>query len=196
MINKNISRAKFFLIFLYPLITYGQTRIDSVISIKFPGKVELFEQKEKDTYVKGYHFSNEKDSFIFIRSVPMNEDGSELKVYNESFKKLIDKYKYTSKLLIEGLEKKTFKFLDSSGISVNGFKAYKLIFKDKTKDKKMAESIIIDLNGVLYYGIYAMVTEFNEKRKSDFFSSLKIHAPENQKQIVKPSLIDLFFRKN
>jgi hypothetical protein len=60
----------------------------------------------------------------------------------------------------------------------------------------MVESVMIDLNGVLYYGIYVMLTEFNEGRKNDFFNSLKINNPKNQKQIVKPSFLELFFNKN
>jgi hypothetical protein len=196
MIIKNIFKCLVFIIFVLNKTTYAQTKIDDVISIKFPGKVELFEQKEKDTYVRGYNFNSKKESFIFVRSVPVKGDGSELKVPSKSFNKLISKYKYTSKLLIEGFEKKTFIFSDSLLVSYEGFKAYKLIFKDKAKDKKMVESVMIDLNGVLYYGIYVMLTEFNEGRKNDFFNSLKINNPKNQKQIVKPSFLELFFNKN
>lgn len=182
--------------FLTHSIMHGQTKIDHVVSIQFPGKAELVEQKQAKTYVKGYYLNNKKESFIFIRSVPTKKDSSELRIYSKSIKGLLKRYKYTSKLLIKEFEKKSFKLSDSSMTSVYDFKAYRLRFKDKLEAKNTAECLIIDLNGIQYYGIYAMVTEFSEKRKSNFFNSLKIHDPEKQKQIVKPSIMDLLFRKD
>tara|TARA_R110002073_G_scaffold14554_1_gene59242 strand:+ start:12245 stop:12886 length:642 start_codon:yes stop_codon:yes gene_type:complete len=168
---------------LFSITIYSQTEIDEVVSINFPEKTEVYEQKDKQANAIGHYYNNEKDSFIFVRSVPVNKGGEEITIYSNTVEKLRDNYKYSSKLLIEKLKEKTFVVSDSLRISINGFEAYKLIFKDTISNTKMAESIILELNGVQYYGIYSMVSEFSEQRKNDFFNSLTIKNPKKQKQI-------------
>ncbi len=48
--------------------TFGQTPIDSVVSIKFPGKVDTFKTAYLTASAKGLYINTEKESYILIRT--------------------------------------------------------------------------------------------------------------------------------
>ncbi|MCF1420566.1 hypothetical protein [Mangrovimonas futianensis] len=168
---------------LFALTVNSQTKIDEVISVEFPGSVKKYEQLESGAKAVGYHFQNENDSFVFVRSVPVDLGGIEIKDCSSSLFKLRSNYKLISNQVIEMLKGKKFDYSNSIQIFIDDFEAYKMIFIDRESEIKTAECLILQLNGVQYYGIYAMVKKFDEDRKNDFFSSLKIQHPDRQKQI-------------
>jgi hypothetical protein len=182
-----IAFRHFLLLFFifYSTLTLGQTPIDSVISIKFPGKVEAFKKANAEASLKGLYFNSEKESYVVFRTTLL-KNGGELAILPADAAGLTDIYHHDIANLIAPMRKKGFVFKDSTKINIEGYTAYKLKYVDLKSDSQSAESILLFLNGVRYAITYSKVTTYSEKNKEDFLNSLKIAHSNSLKQIAKP----------
>ena len=171
---------------------FSQVKIDSVISVVFPEKPEPYERSSKDAIVTGYVLKNKKDSFLFFKTIPLNQNGEEIHEFSTSLNELQKNYQYASKRLITAMKDKEFSFLDSTKVKIGEFHAYNLTFSNNNSIG--AEYLILELNGVFYFALYSKITEFNEKRKNDFIKSVVVNNINYQNQVSKNSIPLEFIR--
>jgi hypothetical protein len=171
----------------HSLVTFGQTSIDGIISIKFPGQVKALEAVDSTAAVKArlkaLYFNSEKESYIVFKTTLL-KDGQELTSLPADIAGLADIYHHLIEGQIAPMRKKGFAFKDSVQIKVKGYVAYKLKYLDVKSGSQGAESILFFLNGVRYVITYSKVTTYSEKNKDDFFNSLQISDSKAIKQIA------------
>jgi hypothetical protein len=154
--------------------------------VEFPNQVKKSDTIVTNVKVTSFEYNNDIDFFFFSRVSVVNNRNIEKNIIPKNSDELNRLYKSNIGSLVKRMEKKTFILSDTIKININKFVAYKLIFKDSISNSKNAESIILNLNGITYIALYSKINEFNEKRKTDFLSSLKIKDPDEQKQIESP----------
>jgi len=185
----NEMKKILFLILIYSSTTFAQTKIDSIVSIKFPGEVKRLDITEKNISKVSYYSVNDKDSFAMSRidSIGYKRE-NDLNFEQENLK---DKHKKLVLSQIKAMYKKGFLFDDSYLIKINEFNGAKTVYINEKSGVKNAESIMFILNGVNYVATYSKVSEFSEERKNIFFNSLKIDKTKKEDEGINKDKFNL-----
>ena len=170
---------------LYSIFTFGQSQVDSIISIKFPGETKTFKTADSTTSANGLYLNTDKESYIVVKSTIV-KDGKEVKILPSDKNELANIYRRDIENQFPTMRKKGFSFKDSARINIDGYIAYKLKYIDTKTGSPGAESILLFLNGARYMVLYSEVSTYNEKNKDDFFNSFKIAHSKYIKQIADP----------
>ena len=176
-------RITLFIILLSTSI-FGQTKVDSIFSIKFPTKPEKFEISKKAENGIGYFYNNENDSFIAM-SLKTDKGESEFKNNLPNLKSLRKAYEKMIDLQIQAMRKKQFIFKDSTEIKINDFIGYKLTYQDENSENQNAESILFLINGINFIATYSRVNKYNNENKNKFLNSIKINTSNNPEQLAE-----------
>ena len=180
----------FILFFSSTSFVFGQTIIDSSLSIKFPGKIETSIIEESNIVAKTYAYNTDKESYILVR-VALLDNGIESNTNPPDSAKLLEIYSHEVIKQIASMKRKGFVFKDSSRINIQDYIGYKLTYVDDNSSIQNAEAILLFLNGIRYSVIYSKVNDFNQKNKDKFLSSLRVLNSESVQQIDKlPRLED------
>ncbi len=168
---------------LITLTINSQTKIDEVISVQFPFPIQKSVSNENDTNVTTFFAENNERSFLFIRSVPIDNKGRLLKNLPKNKAELRLAYSRYSEILIKGFNKNNIVLKDTNRFLVHNFEYVKHTFRLESSEIKIGEAIIMFLNGIQYCAIYFDFNDFDEKEKSTFFDSISILNPNDQNQI-------------
>ena len=112
------------LILLISTSFFSQTKIDSIFSIEFPTKPEIFEFSEKKEKGIAFFSNNVRDSFVVMRLVTENSETEfgknlpNLKNLKKVYEKMVD-------VQIREMRKKNFIFKDTTEIKINDFIGWK-----------------------------------------------------------------------
>lgn len=165
---------------------YGQTKVDDLVSIEFPGTVLRNDTTQYKPKVLKVYTKKGDELYLLQRLAIYREE--DLKRLPASAKQLDDFYKEILAGLIKGMERNGYLFRDSTQIKQGGFKAYSLTYEDLKSGKQCAESKVILLNKSIYSATYASREHFDFFNKDNFLSSLTIDMTKNPQQIVEGSL--------
>ncbi len=173
------------LILLLSTSLFGQTKVDSIFSIRFPTKPERFDILEKNENGTGFYSNNENDSFVVMRLITdkgeteFENNLPNLKSLRKAYEKMVD-------VQIKAMRKKNFIFKDSTEIKINDFIGYKITYQDENSGNQNAESILLLINGINFTATYSKVNKFNDENKNKFLNSIKIDTSNNPKQLEEP----------
>lgn len=162
------------LIFLKPILSISQMKIDDNISIKFPGKIEKYDTISSGVSLKTFYYNTTDESYVVIRTqldnleYPSNE--TELKKY----------YKTLSKIYIEKFQQKGLALKDSSFVNIDKLLVLKLKLKDKDSQSQNGESLILFADKTLYVFVYSKVLKYDETHKSSFLQSISFNGDLKQ----------------
>lgn len=172
-----------FLIFC-SAFAFGQTQVDSVVSIKFPGKTKSSELGDSSASASVLYLNTEKESYIIIKSILL-KNGRDAKILPTDDGELANIYRHDIENQFPTMRKKGFAFKDSVRINIGGYIAYKLKYTDIKSKGYGAESILLFLNGARYLIMYSEVTAYNQKNGDDFLNSLQIAHSKYIRQIAE-----------
>ena len=176
-------RTYLFIFFLFcTCFAFGQTTIDNTLSIEFPGKVDTSIIEESNIVAKTWAYNTAKESYVLLR-MALLENGVEFKTNPPDSGKLFEIYSHDVTNQIASMKRKGFVFKDSTRINVQNYIGYKLRYVDGDSAIQNAESILLFLNGIRYAIIYSKVSEFNERNKDNFLSSVRISDSQSVQQI-------------
>ncbi|MEM0576722.1 hypothetical protein [Flavobacterium polysaccharolyticum] len=176
-----MNKYLIFLALIFSEFLFSQTKIDENITVDFLNKPVTFENVTKEAKLNAYFLNSKEESYVAMRvkTLPNNE-------LPKNIKELQKCYTILASEQLKSMEKKGFFLKDSTQIKLNGYIAYKLIFKEKNSKQESGESLILHLNGINYVFIYSKVESYNQLNKEKFFKSIKINNSEDLKQIAEP----------
>ena len=167
------------LIFLKPILSFSQMKIDDNISIKFPGKIEKFDTIANGVSLKTFYHNTTDESYVVFRTQLDNLE------YPSSETELKKYYKTLSKTYIEKFQKKGLSLKDSSFVNINKLLVLKLNLKDNNSQSPNGESLILFANKTFYVFVYSKVLKYNEAHKLSFLKSISFNG--DLKQIEEKS---------
>lgn len=173
-----MNKYLIFSILMFSEFLFSQTKIDENITVDFLNKPESFENVTKEAKLNVYYLNSKEESYVAMRVETLSNN--ELP---KNIKELQKNYTILASEQLKSMAKKGLFLKDSTQIKLNGYVAYKLIFKEKNSEKESGESLIFYLNGITYVFIYSKVGSYNQINKEKFFKSIKINNHENLKQI-------------
>ena len=167
------------LIFLKPILSISQMKIDDNISIKFPGKIEKFDTIASGVSLKTFYYNTTDESYVVIRTQLDNLE------YPSSETELKKYYKTLSKTYIEKFQQKGLALKDSSFVNIDKLLVLKLKLKDKDSQSQNGESLILFADKTLYVFVYSKVLKYDEAHKLSFLKSISFNG--DLKQIEEKS---------
>lgn len=167
---------------LLSLSIWGQTAIDDLVSIDFPGEVTV-----SDTIVGNYRmleFSSVIGEELYILRRVTDQSGAVSKSSGPSDLKSL---RYANLSFIKGLAIQFKQFginaEPSKEIMIDTYYAYNTRYVDNISGNQVAESNLILLDGNFYAVIYFNRSDFDSTLKDQFFNSLKINSSKHPTQI-------------
>jgi len=174
------KHALFFCISLFSYISiFSQIRIDEYISVKIPGNIQKMDTVIKNVTALSYYSNSKTESFLAtrIKIISKNQDLPNLP---ENISSLRRNYHEMMIGQVNSMNKKGFIFKDTQEIKINNYLAYKIIYKIADSSNIGAETLLLNLNGIVYFFTYSKIDEFIEKNKESFFNSITISNSPNQ----------------
>jgi hypothetical protein len=156
--------------FFLQTLSYSQTHIDNLVSIKFPGKVDTSQTNLKGFSLKQIYLNTSDESFTVCKtegiseSLPLAKSKSDLDGY----------YKKISKSFFEKISNKDFMITSEKLIKFKGYFTYDIEFSDKEEKDRNGECLFIFVNYAFYSFTYSKNGKYSEDRKNSFFSSIVI----------------------
>lgn len=172
-----------FIIFQLSITSFGQTKIDEFLTVKFPCNIV-----KKDTFfsnirVLTYYCSDKSDSYslqrILVDSIQddLNSLPSDLKSLNKFY--LGNEKGFTKSMVANG-----FRLQNSREFKVDKYLGLHVSYFDPRKRSKAIESRFIILNEYLYSLTYINNTNFNEGNKDEFLNSMTIDLTKKPEQML------------
>lgn len=166
---------------LLSVVSFGQTTIDALVTVTFPGEVT-----KKDTVVSNMpilsYSSLEGNAMYSIERIIIDSSEDELNNLPSDLESLDTFYKgfengYKKSLLAMG-----FRPGSSNEFIINSYKGRQVSFSQN--NLKAVESRILILNEYVYTLTYFNQMDFNEQKKNAFFNSMVIDITKKPQQML------------
>jgi hypothetical protein len=180
--NRNLSSIVLLAILLCSLTSKSTVLgIDSIFSVDVPGELGMNETTLKEVQVKSFHGVINSEHFIAVRAENIILDKGLLVEDEDALARFYFSQITFSQEIMKGLQ---FEFVDTSMIKIQGFVAMKATYIDEVSKNKSAESICLQLNGIVYTLTYVNKVDFVEEYKNLFFDSIVLLNPEKSTQFI------------
>lgn len=169
------------LIFQFSIASFGQTKVDEFLKVKFPCDVIKKDTLISNINVLNYYCENNGEIYSLQRIIVDSiQDGlNSLPSDLESLKKF---YIGAEKGFTESMSKNGFKLYNSKEFAIDKYLGLQASYSNPNTNSKVIESRFILLNEYMYSIMYMSNTSFNETNKNNFLNSLKINTSKNPQQ--------------
>ncbi len=175
-----------FFCFITSFLTFGQTKIDELVSVKFPQEPSINDTVIQRVRIKTTYLNNEIEGYSVIK-MKMGSKEEVLTSLPYDTKSLDEYYQGLIKGQSEKLLEGGYKFNDSIKIDIDGFIAYKTSFLNAETDVENARFIHLILNEYSYTFGYISHKDFNTENISSFFASIEVYKEKKTTQFVGKS---------
>jgi hypothetical protein len=168
-------------IFSSTFLSATVTELGADLSVDIPGVVEWSDTTTKGVLSEVCNSQVNSEHFIATRTVHIEDKGLLLAEDEQALNK---QYLNIIKVRSSSMKKKEYLLQDSDSTLVKGFLGHRVTYVNQTTKEKIAESLYLQLNGVIYNFVYINRVDFNEKYKNLFFDSISINNPEKAAQFI------------
>ena len=163
----------FFIFFQFSIISFGQTKVDNFLTVKFPCKVVKKDTVFSNTRILAYYCNDASHSLQRILADNTQNNYNGLKEF----------YLGTEKGFSKSIAEKGYTLQSSEIFKIDKYFGLQATYYDSKKSSKVLECRFIVLNEYLYTLIY-FNKNFDEKNKNDFLNSMKIDLAKKPKQSI------------
>lgn len=170
-------------IFLLSFSALSQTKIDELVSVKFPFTPEKHQSEKNNMILTLYSYRDKGESYtVQITAVDSTKvvrtgfptDAENLKQY----------YKGVEQGIAESMQQSGLKFLKSEDFTIQGYLGKQVIYIDPVSEDKFVESRFLLLNERLYEIDYVASLDFSEQNKEKFLNSILIDSSKKPVQYI------------
>lgn len=174
------------LVFLATFATFGQTKIDEIITINFPCKTEKKESNINNINILTYSGTDQEDIYTLQRIIidSIKNDYNNLPSDLESLKKF---YSGVNKGFTKGMTKAGYKLKESKDFQIDNYNGLQTNYISNESKLKVIECRFILLDEYLYSIMYVNATEFSELKKNNFLNSITINKAKKPSQYIENS---------
>lgn len=178
-------KKTFLLLILFQLsiATFGQTKVDEFLMVKFPCGVV-----ENDTLISNINVLNyycEDNGEIYsVQRIIVDSIQNDLNSLPSDLESLRKFYVGAEKGFTESMSKNGFKLYNSKEFTIDKYLGLQASYSDPNTDSKVIESRFVLLNEHMYSIMYMSSTSFNETNKNAFLNSVKIDTSKNTRQFL------------
>ncbi len=173
-----------FLLIILSISVKGQTKIDELININFPGNVTKIDTIVGNISVENF-FSQINNETYIVQKTQLGEKENELNSLPSDIESLRKSYNDFIKGSTTSMKASGYTFSNSSEFKRDKYIFFKASFNDsKELNKKVFEVNYLILNEHSYMLTYFNNVDFNEKNKDDFMNSIKIESSLKPSQTI------------
>ncbi|MBE0393649.1 hypothetical protein HNQ02_003374 [Flavobacterium sp. 7E] len=167
----------FLILFLLSITSSGQTKIDDLLSIKFP-----CEPEKKDTTISNIRFLSFNCDSYSLQRILIDSLSNDLNKLPSDLNTLKEFYLGTEKGFTKSMQANGYRLQNSSQFKAGNYLGQTVSYYGE--QSKVIECRFLVLNEYLYTLTYLNQISFNEKDKNEFFNSIVVNSSKKPKQML------------